>query len=86
MQEVAGESVAEVGYHTLHGFRRRGYATEAARSCVAYALDDLSLGSVCSIVDPRNEASIAVAARIHPTRSCFTNEQGESMLLFASKR
>jgi RimJ/RimL family protein N-acetyltransferase len=44
---------------------------------------------VCSGVpghpDPRNEASIRVAARIHTTRSEFLNRQRETMLLFMTR-
>jgi RimJ/RimL family protein N-acetyltransferase len=84
VQEVAGEPMTEVGYHIVDAARRRGYATEAARACLAFALSDLGLAAVCSIVDPRNEASIGVAARIHSTRSEFVNQQGETMLLFTT--
>jgi RimJ/RimL family protein N-acetyltransferase len=86
IQEVAGTSMPEVGYHILDAERGRGYATEAAGACVAYGLDDLALPVVCSIVDPKNEASLRVAENIHSVRSNFVNQMGEAMLLFRTRR
>ena len=85
VQEVGGTSMAEVGYHILDVERGRGYATEAAGACVAYGLDDLALSVVCSIVDPRNEASVRVARNIHAVQSSFVNQRGEPMLLFRTR-
>ena len=85
VQEVGGTSMTEVGYHILDAERGKGYATEAAGACVAYGLDDLALSVVCSIVDPRNEASVRVAEHIHAVRSSFVNQRGEPMLLFRTR-
>ena len=38
----------------------RGYATEAARACVAYGFDELELERIVADVDPANEASVRV--------------------------
>jgi ribosomal-protein-alanine N-acetyltransferase len=86
VQDVAGTSMPEVGYHILDVERGQGYATEAAGACVAYGLDDLGLAIVCSIIDPRNEASLRVAENIHAVRSSFVNQRGETMLLFRTRQ
>lgn len=84
VQNVAGEPMTEVGYHVVASARRQGYATEAARACVDFALNDLGLAAVCSIVDPGNEASVRVASRVHATRAEFVDQRNETMLLFTS--
>jgi RimJ/RimL family protein N-acetyltransferase len=47
-----------------YGFRRdrwgRGYASEAARACVAYGFDELGVEKIVADVDPANEASARV--------------------------
>lgn len=77
--------MVEVGYHILKAERGKGLATEAAGACVAHALDELDLETVCSIIDPTNEASIRVAERIHSVQSSFVNQRGETMLLFRTR-
>ena len=85
VQDVGGSSMTEVGYHILDTERGRGLATEAAGTCVQFALDTLGLPVVCSIVDPANDASIRVAERIHAVQSSFVNPRGETMLLFRTR-
>lgn len=81
-QTVEGEELLEVGYHLKERHRGNGYATEAARACVAYAFDQLAVALVCSIVDPENVASIRVASRVHAAHRRFDDEQGRSMELY----
>jgi RimJ/RimL family protein N-acetyltransferase len=76
----------EIGYHLVEEHRGHGYATEAAAACGDYALNVVDVETVCSIVDPRNEPSIFVAARIHDARTSFINGDGEEMLLFTTER
>ncbi|HUG08173.1 MAG TPA: GNAT family N-acetyltransferase [Acidimicrobiia bacterium] len=85
-QDVAGIKMLEVGYHLVEEHRGRGYATEAAAVCLDYAFDVVSVETVCSIVDPRNEPSISVAARIHDERTSFIGADGNEMLLFTTER
>lgn len=40
-QEVAGDTMLEIGYHSIEAHRGRGYATEAAAACRDYASDVL---------------------------------------------
>lgn len=68
LQTVDDRQLVEVGYHVIAEQRGRGYATEAGQTCVDFALQDLGVSSVCSIVDPANTASISVASRLHTHR------------------
>ncbi|MEM6889564.1 MAG: GNAT family N-acetyltransferase [Pseudomonadota bacterium] len=45
----------------------KGYATEAARACVAYAWRTLKWPTIVSYIDPENSASIALAKRLGAT-------------------
>lgn len=81
-QRVDGRAVVEVGYHLQAAHRGQGYAGEAAQACLDFALASLDLHSVCSIVDPRNEASCRVASRIHSQVDTFSNDAGRLMKLY----
>lgn len=85
-QPVGGEQVLEVGYHLQEQHRGNGYATEAARACVAFAFGHLAVSLVCSIVDPENTASIRVASQLHTAHRTFSNERGRTMELYWSMR
>lgn len=84
-QEVEGVHELEIGYHVIRSQRRNGYATEAARACVDYGFTHTSCVSICSIVDPSNTASHAVASRVHTTCREFT-KKGKRRLLFFTPR
>ena len=57
------ETAIEVSYHIHHEFRRRGYAAEAARACMAWAFGELGAGKVISLIRPANVASRRVAEK-----------------------
>ena len=80
------QRVLEVGYHLQEQHRGHGYATEAGRACIAYSFDELDAPLVCSIVDPANTGSLAVAARLHASRRTFTRDDGQRMWLYWSTR
>lgn len=81
-QDVEGRRELELGWHLVAAERGRGYATEAARACVAYAFERLHAPALCSIVDPANAASCKVAGRVHAARREFVNRSGRTMLLY----
>jgi RimJ/RimL family protein N-acetyltransferase len=62
-QDVEGESLLEVGYHFRRDYWGRGYATEAARGCMAYAFGHLKAEKVVSLILPENMPSRRVAER-----------------------
>jgi RimJ/RimL family protein N-acetyltransferase len=84
-QEVEGRRELEIGYHLHEAERGKGYATEAARACLAYAFRALDALLVCSIVDPQNTASGAVASRVHRNRREFLKD-GRAFLLFYTEK
>jgi RimJ/RimL family protein N-acetyltransferase len=63
-QVFAGTTEIEVGYQLRPAFWGRGLATEAAGACVAFARDVARLPRVVALIDPRNDASKRVAAKI----------------------
>lgn len=63
-QNVNGRSELEVGYHVRQDLQRRGYATEAALSCLEYARDVVEVDRLVAIIHPDNRASRRVAERI----------------------
>ncbi len=62
-QEVDGIAELEIGYHLLPSAWGHGYATEAAKACLAFARDHKLAPSVISLIDPANVNSQAVATR-----------------------
>ncbi|HMK29520.1 MAG TPA: GNAT family N-acetyltransferase [Terriglobales bacterium] len=62
-QMVEGRPEIEVGYHVRRDQWRRGYATEAARSCLEYAFRTLRLARVISLIRPENLPSRRVAEK-----------------------
>jgi len=54
----------EIGWNVLRPFWGRGYASEAAKAALDYALNDLQASRVIAIVAPDNVRSHAVAQRI----------------------
>lgn len=84
-QDVEGVKELEIGYHVHRGERRKGYATEAASACLDFGFERTACGQVCSIVNPSNQASCKVAARIHAESRQFLS-MGQPMLLFFTSR
>ena len=84
-QEVEGRQEIEIGYHLHEAERGKGYATEAARACLAYAFRELDAPLVCSIVASENTASCAVAGRVHRNRREFV-KAGRPAIFFFTER
>lgn len=85
LQDVEGQSMLEIGYHINADLRGKGLATEAAQACLRWAFEHTEHQLVCSIVDPLNKASIAVARRIHTLDRTFSGRSGERMLFYTQR-
>lgn len=62
-QEVDGVTEIEIGYHVLRSLQGQGYATEAARACVAYGFEKLGVERLISLIRPENLPSRRVAEK-----------------------
>jgi ribosomal-protein-alanine N-acetyltransferase len=62
-QQIEGGAELEVGYHLRRDQWGHGYATEAARACIAYAFRELGAEKVISLIRPENLPSRRVAER-----------------------
>ena len=63
LQEVEGRREIEIGYHVRRDLWGQGYATEAARHCVAHAFSQLGAERVISMIRPENLSSRRVAEK-----------------------
>jgi RimJ/RimL family protein N-acetyltransferase len=85
-RDVEGRAELEIGYHVLRRERRKGYATEAARACLAFGFRHTCSSSVCSIVSPSNVASRAVATRIHTACRAIIRKGAPALLFYTTRR
>jgi RimJ/RimL family protein N-acetyltransferase len=63
VREVEGNFEFELAWHVRRDLWGRGYATEAARACVDYALSDLGAQRIIALVRPENLSSCRVAEK-----------------------
>lgn len=98
LERDGGRFVGRTGVRLLPGFdelelawalaapvRGRGYATEAASACLAWALREHRPEYVTSMIDPANAPSIAVAERLgmQPLREDVY--EGEALIVYATR-
>jgi RimJ/RimL family protein N-acetyltransferase len=69
VRTFGGQLHLELGYHFTRRAWGHGYATEAARACVAYALRHSDVADVVALIRPENGPSIGVARRVGMTRA-----------------
>jgi RimJ/RimL family protein N-acetyltransferase len=62
--EPPGWPRTEVGWKFAREAWGHGYATEAARAAIGYGFTVLDRASLCSLIDPGNAGSAAVAQRL----------------------
>ncbi len=74
----------ELGYTLARDYWGRGYASEAARACLATALTDLDAPRIIVVVDEENEASGRVAERIGMVRIEAIEAHGRPHHVFAA--
>jgi RimJ/RimL family protein N-acetyltransferase len=63
-KDVDGRVDIELGYFLMPAFWRKGYAGEASRRVIEFGFAQLGQRSLIAIIDPHNEASLAVARRL----------------------
>jgi len=66
-EDLDGELETEIGWTLGSDYWGRGYATEAAIACRDWALGELGLTRLVSVIAPDNAASIRVAEKIGET-------------------
>jgi len=76
----------EVGYLLGRAWWGRGYATEAARAALDWGFATVGFDRLISLIDPDNEASIAVAGRLGETLDGETELWGNRVLIYAIDR
>ncbi|MBS1942314.1 MAG: GNAT family N-acetyltransferase [Bacteroidetes bacterium] len=81
-QEVDGIAELEIGYHLLPSAWGQGYATEAAKVCLAFAREHQLAPSVISLIDPANGKSQALAKRNGMHFHKMGMHRGESVMVF----
>lgn len=75
----------ELGYTFARSAWGFGYATEAARACLAAGLKHLAVPRIIAAVDVDNEASIRLAERIGMTRRETVEAHGRPHALFVAQ-
>ncbi len=85
-QEVEGEAMLEVGYHFRRDHWGHGYATEAARACMAHAFEQWKAQKVVSLILAENLPSRRVAERNGMTVERQVTFHGLPHLMYAMKR
>jgi RimJ/RimL family protein N-acetyltransferase len=87
LQQVEDQLIPEIGYHIVPAEQGQGYATEAARACIAWIFANTSFDVACSIVSPDNMPSRAVAAKVHSTmREFIWARNNKAMCLYWTHR
>jgi RimJ/RimL family protein N-acetyltransferase len=86
LQDIEGGSVLEVGYHFRREHWGHGYATEAARACMAYAFSKLGAAKAVSLILPENLPSRRVAERNGMTVERQVTFHKLPHLMYAMKR
>lgn len=83
VQAVDGAEEVEIGWHVRRDLWGRGYATEAARACLAYGRRALGRTRFISIIAPGNVASRRVAEKIGMTVERETVWRDQTVLIHA---
>lgn len=65
---LEGKDAVELGYIFHDACWHKGYATKAARLCLAYAFGELGLDKVYCTIRPMNESSVRLAQRLGMTK------------------
>ena len=87
LQPVEGRLIPEIGYHIVPSEQGQGYATEAARACLAWVFERGRFEMACSLVVPENAPSRAVASTVHQSmREIVWGRLDRVMCMYWSER
>lgn len=76
----------EVAYHFRKDRWGRGYATEAARACLAYGFETIGLQRIVGLVAPENVASARVLEKCGLTREGRAHHYDMDLIKYAIER
>lgn len=76
----------EVGYVLGRAWWGQGYATEAARAAMDWGFREIGFDDLLSLIDPANQASIAVATRLGESLRSEADLMGNRVLVYAITR
>jgi len=76
----------ELGWTMGRASWGKGYAPEAARTCLDYAFEVMKRKRVISLIDPANVASIRVAEKIGETVDGEVTIGGHRLIVYAASR
>jgi RimJ/RimL family protein N-acetyltransferase len=80
------DGVAEVGYGVEERWQRKGYATEATRACVDWALAQPGIRCVTATTPPWHTASVRVLEKSGLTRTCIEEHDAFGEVLRFERR
>lgn len=83
-EKIDGKLEIEVGYHIIQKYWGMGYAPEAAKLFVDFALENQLAQNVIAIIDVRNEKSIRVAEKLNMKFDRNSNWMGEDVKIYRS--
>lgn len=81
-QEVDGQQEIEVGYHIFSQYRRKGYASEAAKLFFDFAIQHRQADSLISIIDTDNFGSQKVAMKNGLVKEKQTDFKGSDVFIY----
>ena len=84
LQDVNGVAEIEVGYLLHRSHWGCGYATEGARACVKYGIEELGRDRIVALIRAENLPSQAVARRLGLVRDGETEHAGLPHLVYAT--
>ena len=86
VREIEGNFEFEMGWHVRRDLWGRGYATEAAQSCLEQAFSSLGAERVIALVRPENVGSCRVAEKIGMTCERVFFWRGYDHCIYAKSR
>ena len=77
--EIEGTEVTEIGYIFDDTYWKQGYATEAAKACIDFSVQEYNIKKLYCTIRPGNTSSLKLAERLSMTKT------GEFIKLYKEK-